>query len=505
MKKFFIIIFALYLNNFVFSGDNRRLIFSQSVEYKNIPSVIESEQRKNFITFDEMGQDIDALLYYLQTSYIGYDIFVEKGFNPDNLRIYFEELYITQPQINIRDFYKKLSDYLRPYPEDGHFCIEKNSGKEFDNLFKENNVYFSNVYVKRDDSYFFVVDNGGENISLGKMYTGDKDNLFYYPSKGINIYRLGIISKNDINCFDFSFENIKQKVGVSAEKHFFSSTLIKYHEIETKNTGYASLSSFVLPEQKSMYRKGAEIVFEKFANLGITWRDKKNVIIDLRSNLGGRAYIANGFIYSLFKESGKVNLIRDEKRIDKWFNKKMVRRRELESPGYFQSKVSYLQSTGEQSKYYYKKICKELKKQKENPQIKFFENIKINLRDKQKGFDGKLLIIVDKQSASVSEDLIFNAKRFLGSDKVIVIGENTAGCCTYMDICKYVLPNSKISLQLGAQKDLLPSLSPNWHGEGIGFYPDYWTTGQDLNETIFLVTQDEEMKQKLKGIETRLK
>ena len=505
MKKIFIIIFALYLNNFVFSGDNRRLIFSQSVEYKTIPSVIEPEQRKSFISFDEMGQDIDALLYYLQTSYIGYDIFIEKGFNPDNLRIYFEELYRVQTQINIRDFYKKLSDYLRPYPEDGHFCIEKNSGKEFDNLFKESNVYFSNVYVKRDDSYFFVVDNGGENISLGTIYTGDNDNLFYYPSKGINIYRVGIISKNDINCFDFSFENIKQKLDVSAEKHFFSSTLIKYHEIETKNTGYASLSSFVLPEQKSMYRKGAEIVFEKFANLGITWRDKKNVIIDLRSNLGGRAYIADGFIYSLLKNGGKVNLIRDEKKIDKRFDNNLVGRRELESPGYFQSVISYLQSTGEQNKYYYKKYCKEFEKQKKNPQIKIFENIKINLGDNKKGFAGNLIIIVDKQSASVSESLIFKAKKVLGSNRVIVIGENTAGCHTYMDVCKYILPNSKISLKLGAQKDILFTLTPEWHGEGVGIYPDYWSSGEDLNETIFLVTHDEEMKQKLNGIETRLK
>ena len=146
-----------------------------------------------------------------------------------------------------------------------------------------------------------------------------------------------------------------------------------------------------------------------------------------------------------------------------------------------------------------------MKNRKKNPQIKIFENIKINLGDNKNGFAGNLIIIVDKQSASVSESLIFKAKKVLGSNRVIVIGENTAGCHTYMDVCKYILPNSKISLKLGAQKDLLPSLSSNWHGEGIGFYPDYWSTSQDLNETIFLVTQDEEMKQKLKGIETRLK
>lgn len=36
------------------------------------------------------------------------------------------------------------------------------------------------------------------------------------------------------------------------------------------------------------------------------------------------------------------------------------------------------------------------------------------------------------------------------------------------------------------------------------FFPDYWVTGSDLNEAIYLITNDYKMKEKLKNIEFRL-
>ena len=44
----------------------------------------------------------------------------------------------------------------------------------------------------------------------------------------------------------------------------------------------------------------------------------------------------------------------------------------------------------------------------------------------------------------------------------------------------------------------------DWHGEGRGLYPDYWCIGSDINETIFMITDDNEMKEKLKDIEFKL-
>ena len=105
---------------------------------------------------------------------------------------------------------------------------------------------------------------------------------------------------------------------------------------------------------------------------------------------------------------------------------------------------------------------------------------------------------------SASENTIFIAKKILGSEKVIVIGEKSAGCSEYWDIKNYLLPNSKIGISLGSMNNFHFKDFSQWHGECIGIYPDYWSVGKDLNETIFFVTKDEEMKKKLFDIEKRL-
>ena len=341
-------------------------------------------------------------------------------------------------------------------------------------------------------------------MKKGSVFTGNEENLFYYPSKGEDIYRHGIFSKEKIQKAVFSVEGKSVEFSVSDDKEFLMQNLIKYHEIETENSGYASLSSFLLPELDSPYRKGADIVFEKFANLGIKWRNKKNIIIDLRSNLGGRMYYGKAFIYSFICKNQYLNLKRDEKAIDKWREITLSGELELESPAYLQNKLYYIENSGETDAYYYKQYKKKLKEQKSNPQVKIFKNEKYNFDKITAGFNGNLIILVDNHSASASEDLVFLAKKILGNKTVKVIGENTFGSDTYVDVLFYFLPNSHLSIKLGAQKNISVSTLPEWHGEGLGIFPDYWSKGEDLNETIFFVTQDEEMKKKLFDIENRL-
>jgi len=39
-----------------------------------------------------------------------------------------------------------------------------------------------------------------------------------------------------------------------------------------------------------------------------------------------------------------------------------------------------------------------------------------------------------------------------------------------------------------------------YNGEGNGFYPEAWSSNEDLNETVFSFTKDEKMKDILKEI-----
>ena len=92
----------------------------------------------------------------------------------------------------------------------------------------------------------------------------------------------------------------------------------------------------------------------------------------------------------------------------------------------------------------------------------------------------------------------------LGNEKVIVIGENSLGCFEYVSVFSYLLPNSRLSINLSSRRNSMLNLFSQWHGDCYGIYPDYWSIGNDLNETIFLVTKDNEMKLKLSDIANRL-
>ena len=41
----------------------------------------------------------------------------------------------------------------------------------------------------------------------------------------------------------------------------------------------------------------------------------------------------------------------------------------------------------------------------------------------------------------------------------------------------------------------------NWHGEGFGVYPDVWTNGAELLETLVNLTGDESLREKIQNIE----
>ena len=77
----------------------------------------------------------------------------------------------------------------------------------------------------------------------------------------------------------------------------------KYHEIETTDSVYISLSSFYVQENDSKFKTGSEIILKKFADAGKTWQNKKNIIIDLRSNTGGEISYGIYPFYAMTKKN----------------------------------------------------------------------------------------------------------------------------------------------------------------------------------------------------------
>ena len=90
--------------------------------------------------------------------------------------------------------------------------------------------------------------------------------------------------------------------------------------------------------------------------------------------------------------------------------------------------------------------------------------------------------------------------------QVYVIGENTNGCISYGDVNSYCLPESKVNVNIPIS-DFTNILKrfPSWHGEGYGFYPDYWCTSENLLETLVVLSGDDELKFALHGIDYDLR
>ena len=163
-----------------------------------------------------------------------------------------------------------------------------------------------------------------------------------------------------------------------------------------------------------------------------------------------------------------------------------------------------LEITNETSNSYYKYCVSKLEKNQNQLFYKINKMEVVKLDKLKSYYKGKLIFITDRNTASASENLIYLAKVTLGNEKVIVIGENSLGCFEYVTVFSYLLPNSRLSINLSSRRNSMLNLFPQWHGDCYGIYPDYWSIGNDLNETIFLVTKDNEMKLKLSDIANRL-
>lgn len=75
---------------------------------------------------------------------------------------------------------------------------------------------------------------------------------------------------------------------------------------------------------------------------------------------------------------------------------------------------------------------------------------------------------------------------------------------SYFDVFAITLPNSNIILSVPFAKNIQLENDKFWNGEGFGYYPDIWSEGKDLNNSIISITKDKELFEKLKNIESGL-
>ena len=461
--------------------------------------------QQNEISYSQLKTDIEYFCYYLETAYAGYESMEENGFCTEKFSDFFLEKYAGFDFIDTKKLKKEYSEYMEKSVADGHFSISMESGANAKYVAPKNKILFAETFLEKRKGKFYVSETKSEFIKANDEFTDSAEKLFFYPAKGKNIYRLGIFSARKTDAAEFSFNNRTVRIPVFDDGIISADFRLKYHELETEKSGYASISSFLLPEKTSARRKGSEIIFKKFVSLSERWISKENIIIDLRSNNGGEINYIEAFLYFLYFGNYDSFNEKQAKKIDDFFETNFFSKTIYDSPAINFAKLNFLNEYKVPNSKYHIKIAKQrLKNHKKNPQVKQWKQTANILIEEKPKFKGKLIFLIDRNSVSAAELFVLSAKLLFGQKNVLALGENSYGSLDYGEIYNYLLPESKIAVSLASERMDFAGNSSQWHGDGLGIFPDYWSTGEDLNETIFLATEDEAMKEKLSKIGERL-
>lgn len=278
---------------------------------------------------------------------------------------------------------------------------------------------------------------------------------------------------------------------------------MKYHDFATEDSAYVALNSFLPPSDDSS-GNAAAIILEKFVCCALKYNGKKHIIIDMRSNQGGEQTYPALFLYALYTADAMRNFQKAYKKVNDWTVHTYADCLFVSSPVSVQAQ--YLAAKERDDRAVLKNYSAELKKIRARPErsVVHVGQAESSLFGGKKRFSGKLIFLSDRNTCSAGEDCMYMAKKLFGAENVIIIGENTYGMCGFWHVITLGLPNSRIGVHTAFKKNVGYARFSQWQGEGVGILPDYWASGADLNETVYLVTGDAEMKKKLSGIESRL-
>jgi hypothetical protein len=499
MKKKILFCFILFLNSFLFS-------------------VTEST---NNVSETKINEDLDSLKTYLTQCWVGYDEAVQKGFNIDRC---IRKIKTDYKRINFKHKHQKkddvynnginntamtsaiirnLSKYLPEENKDEHFYItgEINNGSIYPRLYQ----FYTNIFLEYLDGKYIVCKSDIKEIPIGSVYTGNLENVLPWIQEGKQIYRVGIKQKyySETTKLNFNGKDIKVEI-----TYIYNFNQIENHigYLDTDNSIYVSLSDCRLASEDKDKHEKLENEFEEVLNKISNNNYKKYLILDLRGNGGWFPNYPTEILSSYFYGNDKIKA-RNFNNFLKVFDygsitldsleiAKKQYEFALENKGFpdiwVNSAFEHYQELLKTPKRVYNGL--EFLPMGQLPQIK------------TKDYNGKVIILMDIQTGSAAEYGIA-LSYFEDKDSVILIGDKTSGRVDFGGVYDYVLPNSKVIISLSTidfRKIAGLAHNSHWHGDTLGFYPDYYATDENILDTIVYVTQDKELTHVLNGIEKQL-
>ena len=367
-------------------------------------------------------------------------------------------------------------------------------------------IYFVDVWFKKTDDGYFVTKSNVAQVKVGDKYTGDEQNMRPWIIDGELLYKFGYMN----NYFKEAEISINRNT-ITAECNKYEYIQIKdewLNLIETEDTMYISISTCMLAENNASRHKELLNQLEEIAKKATNAKTKKNIILDLRNNLGGYQNYPQRILAAIF--TGKEYAANESTEFDSVIRLAEFGTITLNSPFIAKTKLEDVLTNRSYDTNLIASVRTNYDDMMKNPSRYYggYENPSLSYLPMMENpaFKGNFIILINKSTASAAEKTI-TFSYLTKNQNVILVGENSNGCIDYGGVMYSTLKNSGITVQFSTQ-DFTNHASlkqnPKWHGDTLGFMPDYWTDKSNLMETLIYLTGDEEILHALAGLENEM-
>ena len=417
--------------------------------------------------------DCEVLKEYLQDASIDVSLAIDDGLDIDNLisniKTEYLNYYVPLSKKNNTESQDEKGIYREAFSASIAWVLQNNLPiKNAHNgiIYKEkekNTVYTkytfaSDIYFELKENEYYVISSNVNEINQGMKYTGDKKNIVKSIENNKIVYRYVYFYEANIEEGKINIENVEYTIPVKFCVFRSDKEDIISYEIKNNNLFVTiNLCETRTEEQKKKYEDTVKQISQEIFRTN-------NVIFDLRNNSGGYLNMLYPIIDSLVlgpdygkKENDCIELNAIINSGSKVLNTKTIRNTSLLS-----NNNNFLINHKDERYPVY------------NPSINnnFIPN-----------YSGNIIVIQSTGTCSAAEHFIA-VLQYIFKNQMTIIGQKSNGLLDFGGSLGYMLPDSKIKLNLSYidQRSLL-ILKENkkWHGDTEGFYPDYWYFSNDLN------------------------
>jgi len=488
-------------------------------------------KNKKTLTEQDIREDCDMLKYLVYNQYAGIEEAIDNGFDLDAT---VEKIYEEAEKERMKNPLKTLD------AGDFQSIVRRTFSKDLNNLDQHISIggylrdsislYYSDVYFEKSGDKYFVkkvqmdsnkkLDKAAaatfeqlKVIEPGMEYKGSEANLYEMLTDDGILYRYGIMTSKKVKTIILPLNDDKYTIPASTEKTIPTKsdwTGLK----STDSTVYVSIGDCSQATGISNSLSFGDNYWNKYlAAVAEAAKGKHQIIFDLRSNPGGYmqfpARVLSALFYNQHMEEDFQNDVRAL-----FFNKVSEDCVMLISPIGMQADKEMYSKDGHCSdefsrlkpeiQEFYKDYWKHMKSRpvrKFIPQGRYATSLD---EFPEPDFTGDIYILINEGSASAAE--FGTQMAFLLEDQGInvhLVGKNTWGGMKYGGMTGWLLPNSGIYLSMGLYLGEAPTASqnPSWHGEGYGWFPDYWATNDTILNILEMLIEDPKLRETLAGLE----